>query len=81
MKLDVDFLLNKAEGIYRQIEESTHATDNVRDILGLPKLENSSVGSPNTTSFTYLDSSAEHTSANIDTNEVVYEKAISNSYL
>lgn len=77
----MNFLLNKAEGIYQQIEESIHAGDNVRDIVGLPKLENSNMDSPNTTSFTYLESSADHASVNMDTNEVSYERAISSSYL
>ncbi|KAK9731846.1 Rab-GTPase-TBC domain [Popillia japonica] len=81
LKLNVNFLLNKAEGIYRQIEEATHANDNVRDIVGLPKLENGNMDSPNTASFTYLESSADHASVNIDTNEVSYERGISNSYL
>ncbi|KAI4464041.1 tbc1 domain family member gtpase-activating protein [Holotrichia oblita] len=81
LKLNVSFLLNKAEGIYRQIEEATHANDSVRDIVGLPKLENGNMDSPNTASFTYLESSADHASVNIDTNEVCYERGISNSYL
>lgn len=63
----MNFLLNKAEGIYQQIEESIHAGDNVRDIVGLPKLENSNMDSPNTTSFTYLESSADRSNNNVST--------------
>lgn len=37
-------MLNKAEGIFYQIKEAEHLTDNIRFILGLPLLGNHSLG-------------------------------------
>jgi hypothetical protein len=35
-KLDMPAMLVKAEGIFHQIKEAEHLTDNIRVILGLP---------------------------------------------
>nr|XP_022906269.1 TBC1 domain family member 15-like isoform X2 [Onthophagus taurus] len=72
LKLDVNKIINEAEGIYYQIKEATHATDAIKDIIGLPRPENNQVDSPNTNSFTYLDDS--------DRTETVYEKSITNNF-
>lgn len=42
-------MLNKAEGIFYQIKEAEHLTDNIRFILGLPIL-----GSQITGNFSFI---------------------------
>lgn len=37
-------MLNKAEGIFYQIKEAEHLTDNIRFILGLPILGSQNAG-------------------------------------
>lgn len=46
-------MLNKAEGIFYQIKEAEHLTDNIRFILGLPILGSQNAGkmSVNTTAI------------------------------
>ena len=72
-KLDVDSLISRAESIYRQIEGAKDVPDQVKVVLGLPVLENTTKESPNTNSFTYVDDPV--------SNEENYERAVSNSFL
>lgn len=72
-KLDVDSLISRAESIYRQIEGAKDVPDQIKIVLGLPVLENTTKESPNTNSFTYVDDPV--------SNEENYERAISNSFL
>lgn len=39
-QIDISAMLNKAEGMFYQIKEAEHTTDNIRLILGLPLLGN-----------------------------------------
>lgn len=40
MSLDVDHILSSAEGIYHQIVSAPHLTDQIRVILGMPTVNN-----------------------------------------
>lgn len=82
-------MLNKAEGIFHQIKEAEHLTNEVRLILGLPLvrsnnlLELSDEISPVDVSDANNGqqlSSLDAVSINGDA-EVAYEKALSGSYL
>ncbi|XP_022906841.1 TBC1 domain family member 15-like [Onthophagus taurus] len=55
LKLDVNKLINDAEGIYCQIKEATHSTNVIKDIVGLPKVEDNRDDSPTTNWFCYID--------------------------
>ncbi|KAG5893896.1 hypothetical protein JTB14_001079 [Gonioctena quinquepunctata] len=89
-KLDMAVMLNKAEGIYYQIKEADHLTDNIRLILGLPILQTqNSYGSHEQSPFE--DSSAELSNSTqpccsvenvrISPDEVSYEREISLKYI
>lgn len=82
-------MLNKAEGIFYQIKEADHLTDNVRLILGLPLLGNqtsfeSHEQSPFDESAELSNgaqpySSLEH--VRISPDEVTYERSLNSSFL
>lgn len=81
-------MLNKAEGIYYQIKEADHTTDNIRLILGLPLLGNQNSFSSHEQS-PFEDSSElsnENQCVSEDNNrltpdELAYERAISATLL
>lgn len=84
--IDLSAMLNKAEGLYHQIVEAEHLTNDVRLILGLPivanvnSLECSSDMSP--LDLSNGSSNEQQLDAvTVGTDEVCYERAISNSYL
>lgn len=78
-------MLNKAEGIFYQITEAEHLTNEVRLILGLPLVRNNNF-LESSDEISPLDTSEsnngclEAISINGDS-EVTYERALSNSYL
>lgn len=78
-------MLNKAEGIFYQIKEAEHLTNEVRLILGLPLVRNNNF-LESSDEISPLDTSEsnngclEAISINGDS-EVTYERALSNSYL
>lgn len=78
-------MLNKAEGLFYQIKEAEHLTNEVRLILGLPFVRNNNVleSSDEISPLENIDSNNEHEriSINGDTDEVTYERAINNTYL
>lgn len=88
-RLDMAVMLNKAEGIFYQIKEADHLTDNIRLILGLPLLGNqTSFGSHEQSPFddsaelnngAQPYSSLEHVRVSPD--EVTYERSLNSSFL
>lgn len=82
-------MLNKAEGLYHQMVEAEHLTNEIRLILGLPLVRNNNVlessdeilpiDTTNSNNEEQLRS-LEAISINGDS-EVSYERSISNSYL
>lgn len=82
-------MLNRAEGIFHQIKEAEHTTDNIRLIIGLPLLGNhNSYGSHEQSPF---DDSAElsngtHPCCSVEVtrfspDEQSYERSISATFL
>lgn len=81
-------MLNKAEGMFHQIKEAEHTTDNIRLILGLPLLGNqNSYGSHEQSPFedstdlsngTHPCCSVEH---RLSPDENSYERSISATFL
>ncbi|XP_072396962.1 TBC1 domain family member 15 isoform X2 [Diabrotica undecimpunctata] len=88
-KLDMAIMLNKAEGIYYQIKESEHLTDNIRIILGLPILQTqTSYGSHEQSPFEDSTDMSNGTqpccsvdNVRISPDEVAYERSINSSFL
>lgn len=88
-KLDMAVMLNKAEGIFYQIKESDHLSDNVRLILGMPLLQTqTSYGSHEQSPFedsTELSNSTQPCcsvdNVRISPDEVAYERSINSSFL
>ncbi|XP_060530339.1 TBC1 domain family member 15 isoform X2 [Cylas formicarius] len=86
-KLDIALMLNKAEGIFYQIKEAEHLTDNIRFILGLSLLGSNSVGSHEQSPFESPDlstnsqpqCSVEHVSISPD--EGTFEQSINSTFL
>lgn len=84
-------MLNKAEGIFHQIKEAEHLTNEVRLILGLPLVMKSNNFLESADDISPLDvsndsnngqqpSSLDTISINGDA-EVTYERALTSSYL
>lgn len=83
-------MLNKAEGLFHQIKEAEHLTNDVRFILGLPLVRNNNFLESNE-DISPLDTSNESTNGHQPCSleavliggdsEVTYERAIGNSYL
>lgn len=92
-KLNMELMLNKAEGIYNQIKEADHLTDSVRSILGLPLIGTKNRGSEEQSSqqespFESPDLSTPRTepccsvdNVRISPDEIAFEKSISSSFL
>lgn len=88
-KLDMSLMLEKAEGIFYQIKEADHLTDNIRFILGLPILPSNSTGSHEPSPFESPDVSSsngtqpfcsvEHVRLSPD--EATFERSINSSFL
>lgn len=81
-------MINKAEGIYHQIKEAEHLTNEVRLILGLPLVRNNVLESSDEISpLENSDSNNEQQTHSLETisingdSEVTYERALSNTYL
>lgn len=81
-------MLNKAEGLYYQIKEAEHLTNQVRLILGLPVVgTGSSLDCEDDTSpfNTSNESNAEHQLCSLVTlgsdSETCYETALGNNFL
>lgn len=82
-------MLNKAEGIFHQIKEAEHLTNEIRLILGLPIVLTSNVlelsdeivplGNSNSSNG-QRSRSPDEISFGVDS-EVTYERSISNTYL
>ncbi|XP_056639097.1 TBC1 domain family member 15 [Diorhabda sublineata] len=87
--LDMATMLNKAEGIYYQIKESDHLTDNIRIILGLPLLHSqTSYSSHEQSPFedSVISNNASQPRCSLDNirispDEVAYERSINSSFL
>ncbi|CAH0560137.1 unnamed protein product [Brassicogethes aeneus] len=91
-KLDIDTIFNKAEGVYHQLKNAEHLTDNVRAILGLPLAPSSSNSASSSIAREMSlasDACASNGSAprcsvenvRISPDENSYERSISGSYL
>ncbi|CAH1995219.1 unnamed protein product [Acanthoscelides obtectus] len=92
-KLDVDQMLNKAEGIYHQVKEAEHLSDDIRLLLGLPLLgnQNSSYGSGGSHEQSPFEDSADlsngtqpqcsEENVRISPDEGVFERALVASFL
>lgn len=84
--IDLAAMLNKAEGLFHQIKEAEHLTNEVRLILGLPLVRNNNILessdeiSPSDISDSTNGQQLEKVLINGD-EEVSYERAISNTFL
>lgn len=81
-------MLNKAEGIFHQLKEAEHLTNEVRLILGLPIVRTNALElSDEILPLDNSNSSNEQKSHSLDEitisgdSEVTYERAISNTFL
>lgn len=77
-QLDINTLLNRAEGIYNQVKTAEHLTDPVRIILGLPILNNSS---PNDSQTDSIGGPCSLETLNIADSEIGYEHALQSNFL
>ncbi|XP_050295947.1 TBC1 domain family member 15 [Anthonomus grandis grandis] len=89
-KLDMTVILNKAEGIFEQMREAEHLTDNIRFILGLPLLGNSNSSHEPSPKPSPFDSSNAFSNGNpssseepvrISPDEVSFERSLSSNFL
>lgn len=79
-KLDMDVMLNKAEGIFYQIKDAEHLNDNIRIILGLPILGHNYSFEKQESSSPLLDSNdisnGSAPSGSADTEEEAFERGL-----
>lgn len=77
--LNVPEILSRAEGIYNQIIEAEHLTDNIRIILGLPVQENEI----NDSTIVSIDGdqASSMEAVNFGPDEETFERSINGSYL
>ncbi|KAL1506574.1 hypothetical protein ABEB36_005908 [Hypothenemus hampei] len=87
--LDMDLMLNKAEGIFFQIKEADHLTDQIRFIVGLPLIGNHCTDSHELIHFDSPDclvSSESHPKCSVDRvsispDEISFDKSIQSNFL
>ncbi|CAG9765437.1 unnamed protein product [Ceutorhynchus assimilis] len=85
-KLDMSLMLNKAEGIFYQLKESDHLTDNIRFILGLPLLSqqtsaNHSISPDSSANHSQPRCSVDHVRISPESDEAVYDRSITTNFL
>ncbi|KAJ8919514.1 hypothetical protein NQ315_002135 [Exocentrus adspersus] len=87
-KLDMAVMLNKAEGIFHQIKDAEHLTDNIRILLGLPLTGTGPFESHEQSPFDISSELSNGTKENgsrenvrLSPDEVTYEKSINSSFL
>lgn len=86
--LDMSAMLNKAEGIFHQIKEAEHLTDNIRFVLGLPILGGQNAVSHEFSPFDSPDVSSTGTqprcseeNVRISPDEMSFDRSITGNYL
>ncbi|XP_066147309.1 TBC1 domain family member 15 [Euwallacea fornicatus] len=89
--LDMSLMLNKAEGIFYQIKEADHLTDNIRFILGLPILGIQNADSHESSPFDSPDVSSTGTNGTqprcsvenvrISPDEMSFDRSINSNFL